>query len=289
MSVELYRNELVKMKKSTDKGVCFHAKIEKLIGRPDDFIVIAARKNSLPSCSISKRYPKAKRLAQYVVRVYEDTGFFIVWNLQRRKAFHEKAGASVENLSLSYDLEKLDFNNATIIDIYQHLGNRGQDQPYEKILIVKMDFFEEFFLECDRFMSFNENDISFPHLDSDALKAANQWGPKEIRKRYSTFKLSRDANFRIAVLERFKFQCAICGCHIRSTLQAAHEHGYTVTETPYDNPEHGICLCANHHLLYDNDELEIDLENGTFTANNEIKDLKWFPKYITCDSGKLIK
>lgn len=62
------------------------------------------------------------------------------------------------------------------------------------------------------------------------------------------------------VLKMYGNRCAICRCNIIETLQAAHEHGFEPNEANKDDPTHGICLCANHHLMYDRNLLSIDFK-----------------------------
>ena len=78
-------------------------------------------------------------------------------------------------------------------------------------------------------------------------------------------------------------------CDIKEMLQAAHEHGYTVAETSYDDPAHGICLCANHHLLYDSDLLIIDLPKRRYMCNAEMRDLKWYACYSKKEEGIFVE
>lgn len=271
-----------------EKDLSFQTRIDRLTGHGTDFIVVTGKSGSEPDCNIGQRYPATRKRAKYVIKTFEEDGFFIVWNYERHKEMHN-AGASINSCSLGISLDSIDFSFEKFIDVYKQLGHRGPKQPFEKVLIVKESFFENFFLECDRYMAFNEEDISFPTTNSDAVNRAHSWANSLLRKRYSTSQAKRDAIFRDEVLTRYHCRCAICGCDVVTMLQAAHEHGYTVAETSYDDPEHGICLCANHHLLYDKEELEIDLAKGIFIANKQIRKLKWFPDYKLCETGKLNK
>lgn len=98
---------------------------------------------------------------------------------------------------------------------------------------------------------------------------------EENRRRYSLTKLQRKAEFRAQVLEAYGNQCAVCRCGIIQVLQAAHLHGYEVADTDLsaDKVEHGICLCANHHLMYDNNLIDLNLSEKTvhFTGTDTIE------------------
>ena len=76
-----------------------------------------------------------------------------------------------------------------------------------------------------------------------------RWFSDEERKRYSYSRVFRDSSFRDRVLKAHNNQCAICGESIEEVLQAAHI--IAVKDGGSDDTENGICLCANHHLMYD--------------------------------------
>ena len=83
------------------------------------------------------------------------------------------------------------------------------------------------------------------------------------------------------MLAAYGHRCAICRCDISEVLQAAHEAGYDVAHTNYDDPNHGICLCANHHLMYDNNLLKINLDQLTIEVFEEkIKNMPWYQDFV---------
>ena len=44
-----------------------------------------------------------------------------------------------------------------------------------------------------------------------------------------------------------------------------------------DNVENGLCLCANHHLLFDAGLLEMNFETKTFICNSDSeKKMAWY-------------
>ena len=49
-------------------------------------------------------------------------------------------------------------------------------------------------------------------------------------------------------------------------LAAAHKQGREVCVGPYFKTEDGVCLCANHHAMYDRGLIEIDFNKGTATT-----------------------
>lgn len=50
-------------------------------------------------------------------------------------------------------------------------------------------------------------------------------------------------------------------CGPDQVLEAAHRHGRTVAEGNYFDMADGVCLCANHHRLYDKGHFEIGFSN----------------------------
>ena len=144
---------------------------------------------------------------------------------------------SITKFFVTGDFDKIKSDTENLIDGYMHLGNKGQNEPYEKALIVKYQFFNEFFLNCDKYMAFNEDGISFPKDDNEAMSEAQNWLNPILRKRDSTSKTTRDASFRRKVLEKYNYRCAICGCDVVSVLQAAHEHGHTIAGTVRKIPD----------------------------------------------------
>lgn len=87
-----------------------------------------------------------------------------------------------------------------------------------KILLVKFEYFKEFFLNYEVYTSFNEFDVNFPHCNTTTNEVTNIYD-ESIRKRYSTTKAYRDAKFRDDVLEAYNYKCAICRCDIQEILR----------------------------------------------------------------------
>ena len=73
-------------------------------------------------------------------------------------------------------------------------------------------------------------------------------------------------------------------------LQAAHERGYEVAKTNFDDPSHGICLCANHHLMYDRELLDIDFEKHEIVIKDkDIIRMPWYRDFLEIYGGKITK
>lgn len=201
---------------------------------------------------------------KYGVCLFPEKDVFIVWDCKR----HIACGTSRQKekcLSVGLEWEDIEKRSYTFSH-YKKIGNRG-DAPYEKVYIVRINDWRVFFAHIEEFMSFNEFDIDYPssltgkniiQIDGETIYA------EEDRKRYSSQKLQRKSEFRAQVLLAYSNECAICQCDIPELLQAAHLHGHEVADTDLseDRAENGICLCANHHLMYDSDLIDLDLEQA---------------------------
>ena len=273
--------------KSQTGYIKYHTRIKELTGCGEDYLVVTG-KNCEPTCNISRRSAKCRQQAKYVIKVFEEQDLFMVWDCARHREY-KNIGAAQSAYSSVASWEDIKWSESPIIDFYKQIGFGGAERPYEKVLIVQMSFFDQFFMNCEEYMSFNEFDQHFPRNDDNAIDTAHAWSTPHGRQRYSTSKLSRDASFSKQVLAAYGYRCAVCGCDIKEMLQAAHEHGYTVAETSYDDPAHGICLCANHHLLYDSDLLIIDLPKRRYMCNAEMRDLKWYAHYSEKEEGIFVE
>lgn len=71
--------------------------------------------------------------------------------------------------------------------------------------------------------------------------------------------------FRRAVLAAYERQCAFCRVGIEACLEAAHVVPWTLaTEAQRISPDNGICLCRNHHKLFDEGFITVDWNNRIF-------------------------
>jgi len=71
--------------------------------------------------------------------------------------------------------------------------------------------------------------------------------------------------FRRGVLEAYGYQCAFCGVGIVECLEAAHVIPWTLaSEAQRISPNNGICLCRNHHKLFDQGYVTVGWDNKIF-------------------------
>lgn len=226
---------------------------------------------------------------RYVVKLYPHHQAFVVWDYER----HRDIKGAGKSLYLSVDWNKICPSGRVFLPRYKCLG-----QPHvgiEKVYVVGMGRMDEFFEHIDDYMEFNDQDEGFdeiknkvnqePILKKILSKAEESHLIK--RKAYSSTKKTRDENFRTSVLEAYNSKCAICQCDLVEVLQAAHERGFEAATTEYDDPRHGICLCANHHLMYDKELIDIDLSKRSIKVNdNRIKEMAWYQEFIN-NGGKI--
>ena len=99
-----------------------------------------------------------------------------------------------------------------------------------------------------------------------------------VREFYKYERAKRDPSFRNKVLKKWNCTCAICGCTDENILEAAHIKG--VSDGGDDSVENGICLCANHHIMYDCGEIVIDFDSKIYKFLNAAA---YIPNYLKND------
>ncbi len=238
--------------------------------------------NGEPEFNISER--EGKDTAKYAVKLFPNKDVFIVWDIQR----HRKKDAGMSSLGLTDNTwDKIPVGPDVFEPCYKEL-KKPYSGIYEKIYIVGTSHFERFFKNYASYMKLNEDDDEYPHnINTDN---ASLWVNADERKKYSSSQYKREKKFREEVLEAYNFQCAICRCGILNVLQAAHEHGYEVCSTPYDDSKHGICLCANHHLMYDSNVIDVNLKTGAVEIleyTDEIINSVWYEEFLEKYDGKI--
>lgn len=230
----------------------FSEQINNMVSNPDDFVIRYGRGGKDLSHRFSS-YSKTDRAelskAVYVIKFFSDKEIFIVWsNTQRRE--HRLMGAGGYIFDSGLEWTPGTFDKKAFVSHYKQLGGNRLG-VWEKVYVVGLSNMQDFFEHCDTYMSFNEFDFEHVTDCPNSVREKAQWLTENERKQYSSLRKQRDINFRDSVLSAYGCRCAICRCAIIDLLQAAHERGYEAAKTNFDNPKHGICLCANHHLMYD--------------------------------------
>jgi putative restriction endonuclease len=80
---------------------------------------------------------------------------------------------------------------------------------------------------------------------------------------------SRDPQFTKNVINAYENKCAICNIQL-GIIEAAHIIPHALPESS-DKVDNGIALCRNHHKLFDNGLIILDLDQKIF-INKNVKD-----------------
>ena len=148
------------------------------------------------------------------------------------------------------------------------------------MLFIKSDALEFYINDLYSLIDFSNDDDGFP---KELLKR-EEYDSK--RKRITVTRASRDYKFREKVLRRFGYKCAICRCYEKKLLQAAHI--IAVRDNGRDNTNNGICLCANHHLMFDNGLIVICKNKISYVADS-VKKMSWYEEFINKYDSMLIE
>ena len=245
------------------------------VGTLDPFLIGEARDLlTEPTYNIQIK-PTEKCKKHFAIKVFSERDVFLVWDIQRRAALTKNVGCSLSLRSNTWKGIKTD--KETFIPQYKELEHRYSDK-WEKVYIVGFNNTKDFLENLYEFMQFNKADEGFPKTTTAEIEDRFD---DATREKYSSLHWKRDNAFRQEVLLAYGNRCAICRCEIIDILQAAHEHGYEPGRSNWDDPKHGICLCANHHLMYDRKLLDIDFKKRTIEILNEaLTTTYWYKMFV---------
>lgn len=196
--------------------------------------------------------PKEKLLCFDLVMVYDSIYHsFVIWNT----AFHQElhAGEKV-TLSIGRACRQKNYKERIIQSVTHKLNaTNGANKVEEDVIICPEDQLYQF---C--------NNIDYYYHQHDQTQTASL---EVYRKVDIVQRQRRDPAFRERVLKCFNYTCVICGEKEKRVLEAAHI--ISVKEKGNDSISNGICLCANHHLMYDSALIDINLEEKTFSFSGD--------------------
>ena len=197
---------------------------------------------------------------------------------------HNKLRGNTHSFGTGKFLAK-DINDFECIkSIYKPL-NDGTGK-YEKMVLIKPNFIKEFCQNCFCFLfpdpeEENYNDEVKYHLYNNIVESGERQNYR-LRTNYTCRRVEREASFRKRVLDKYNHTCLVCGTNEDSILQAAHI--VAVSDGGTDDTDNGYCLCANHHLLYDNNKIKINLELCTYSYIGKTND-----PYMDCGKKRNFK
>lgn len=90
----------------------------------------------------------------------------------------------------------------------------------------------------------------------------NQY-PEQAGEVYSLIKVRGSAQkiFRLALLDSYEYQCAMCQFSFEEALEAAHILPWArCNHSQRISPNNGVLLCANHHKLFDQGYISISTD-----------------------------
>lgn len=201
---------------------------------------------------------------------------FVAWNPQIHNHIHDAT-----TIVLTANYSNMEISDDEIKIVYMHRKKYG----YEKIAFIGIAALHRFCADYDFYLTPHPDDVNFQspalyitntgELGNMEAKHSNPNIDKTIRHREYISRLKRDPIFRSKILTKFNNQCVVCGCTEKRILEAAH-----ICDVQYcndDSDDNGICLCANHHLLYDSGLLDFDWENDTFSCSSESEQrMPWY-------------
>lgn len=202
----------------------------------------------------------------------------IIWNLKRQR----DSNHIIKTQSLtSCSWENVLPVNNEIKDWYRKIGNIS-DNPYEKVLAMNFNTLIANVNDLYQLLEFDITDTSIPRelIVKEKLK-------NESRTKRTIEQWNRDVRFRSVVLEAYGKQCAICRCKEEKILEAAHIKA--VSEGGNDKEENGICLCRNHHKMFDEGLIKIDFENLELKyIADSVQSMAWYKEFIIKYNKKIL-
>lgn len=202
---------------------------------------------------------------------YDDSHkFYVAWSAMA----HQIIDSNADKHSFSLHKRCIDIENLQkpLACFYQRIEGTKKSQYtaleyYEKIVLIHESYIDKF-CECPLlYLMPNREDTGYKDntvfqdvfsrkLLVSSEQSDGQWYSSKERKRYCCSRISRSQSFRARVLNAHNYQCAICGESIEDVLQAAHI--IAAKDGGSDDTQNGVCLCANHHLMFDSHLFYID-------------------------------
>lgn len=214
-------------------------------------------------------------ITNFVVYLNDTTHVAAIWDNRYRREMGSKTHCFIWNQRVNTD---------ELSKGYIQIGFRqfksGQQLIGENVLIMS---FDTLMANLDTLPDLLE--LGFP-ADNIPEADIQDSEPTIPRGRRMIHAWNRDKKFRYEVLTAYDKQCAVCRCTEEKLLQAAHIKA--VADGGDDNPDNGICLCANHHIMLDRQLISIDYQSWSLSdIASSVKDMPWYAMYLQ-NGGKLL-
>lgn len=225
----------------------------------------------------------------YAIKTVPTWQSLIIWDLNYRRSVKSTAEYLVVQTQQIHDGIPGPDN---YFAIYHGLMGIACIDAYEKVAVVGYGIADLFFKNLAANIKLNPYDEGFlPEKERKSLSESPKHDDaidRELR-RTSTTQLVREHTFRPRVLAAYGNQCAICRLAITESLQAAHKRGREARKAPYYRTKDGVCLCANHHYMYDNGLIDLDFASETAIARNaKVDDDPGWREFLKRYGGKLV-
>lgn len=249
-------------------------KIEKMISLNDEIEYGKGEAGEI-SYTCSKNGYKT---ANFLVYLNTKEEIAVIWNLKRQR--------QCEHCIKTQSLTKCSWKNVLpvreeIKDWYKQMG-RKEENPYEKVIAMSFDT-----------LIYNKNNLAellkFDKEDSDILPQIIEEENlnSQPRTKRTVENWNRDIKFRKKVLKAYGSQCAICRCKEEKILEAAHI--IPVYEGGSDETKNGICLCRNHHAMFDKNLIKIDFKNLKLSyVSDTVQSMPWFKEFSDKYNEKIL-
>lgn len=252
-------------------------------------IAVGSGSESKITCNVSDLLTKEYKL---VISYRSNYNFFVVWPTELN--FH-KARTQFA-VGQTYQFRALigrGVGDNAIIPYYKEV--KGEDSyllGYQKILLVGANRLQDVIEHYEEYIFPSQDDEGYiePICAPDekgvpVFRRTSEDTPQALLKADITrakdyiSRTRRDYRFHRLVLERWNNRCAVCGETELIVLQAAHI--IAVKDGGSDEPNNGICLCANHHLMFDGENgmhlITISEDQRTFSCSSTSEKKKeWY-------------
>lgn len=214
-----------------------------------------------------------------VITYYKAKKCFVIWNACVHKIMQKnrtRINFEVGELITHQINNKMNENK--IIKFYKKSKCNNTMNQYEIITVVGERQLFEF---CDNFYYYiipNIEDENYmePTIISRAFSNEEKECDYRVEREIeAVYRKKRDSLFRKKILEKYNNRCVICGERDEGILQAAHIN--SVANGGSDDLSNGICLCANHHILYDKGLIDFNFSNESFMCSSQLeKRMNWY-------------